>query len=348
MQGRAVVAGIGESDLLRARASRRYTEFQLALHRDPRGLRRRRPRARRGRRLRVVHGPAQRPAAARGRARREALSLDLAALGRRRQQHGGGRAARRRRGLGRLRAARRRVPRARAGAVRPLRAVAAARAASAATSPGRAPVRAALAGAGVRAAHDALHARPRHLAGGALRDRARLPTPTPSATRARSATASRSTREAYHASRWIVEPFHLYDCCPENDGAAAIVVTTPERARDLAAKPVAIVAAAQGLGPPYGVVRLPGRLVPGRHYRTSPRSIWERAGCKPADVDVLQLYENFTGPVLMALCELGFAAPEEVEEFVAGGAARRAGRRAARSTPAAATSARRTSTASRW
>jgi acetyl-CoA acetyltransferase len=129
------------------------------------------------------------------------------------------------------------------------------------------------------------------------------------------------SRAEYHASRWIVEPFHLYDCCPENDGAAAIVVTTAERARDLRAKPVAIAAAAQGLGPAYGISGFQGSWFPGVFYRDVAEKLWQRAGCRPADVDVLQLYENFTGPVLMALCELGFAAPGEVEDFVRRGLA---------------------------
>jgi acetyl-CoA acetyltransferase len=128
------------------------------------------------------------------------------------------------------------------------------------------------------------------------------------------------TREQYHASRWIVEPFHLYDCCMENDGAAALIVTTPERARDLPGRAVPILATAQGLGPEIGLRSFQQRWFPNMYYGNVGRMIWDRAGVKPAEVDVLQLYENFTGPVLMALCEMGYCEPEEVDAFVADGA----------------------------
>ena len=125
------------------------------------------------------------------------------------------------------------------------------------------------------------------------------------------------TREAYHASRWVVKPFHLYDCCPENDGAAAAVVTSIERARDLAHRPATILAAATGIGPQYGA--FDRKTLGSAYYRQVAKHLWEQAGCGPADVDVAQFYENFTGPVLMALCEMGFATPDGVEEFVSNG-----------------------------
>ncbi len=127
------------------------------------------------------------------------------------------------------------------------------------------------------------------------------------------------TREAYHASRWIVEPFHLYDCCPENDGAAAIVVTTPERARDLQRRPVPILAASQGLADGDGAGAFNERHFPTAHKTVAGRALWEQAGCGPADLDVAQFYENFTGPVLIAMCEMGLAPPEGIEEFVSNG-----------------------------
>ncbi len=128
------------------------------------------------------------------------------------------------------------------------------------------------------------------------------------------------TRKKYHDSRWIVEPFHLYDCCPENDGAAAVVISSPERARDLQSKPVSIVAAAQGLGPSFGIGPFQPRWLGGSFYRDAGETLWQRAGIRPADVDVAQFYENFSGPVMMAMCEMGFCEPEEFEAFVADGA----------------------------
>ncbi|MCZ7537688.1 MAG: acetyl-CoA acetyltransferase [Acidimicrobiia bacterium] len=128
------------------------------------------------------------------------------------------------------------------------------------------------------------------------------------------------TREQYHASRWIVEPFHLFDCCPENDGSAAVVLTSFERARDLRRKPVPVLAAAQGLGHRGGTAAFNEPGFPTAHYKEVGRQIWERSGVNPEDVDVAQFYENFTGPVLMAMSEMGFAPPDGIAEFVADGA----------------------------
>lgn len=134
------------------------------------------------------------------------------------------------------------------------------------------------------------------------------------------------TRDEYHASRWIAEPFHLYDCCPENDGAAAIVVTTPTRARDLRQRPVAIVAAAHGLDERDGVGAFNEPGFPTAYYRHAAAMLWRRAGVRPADVPVAQFYENFTGPVLMAIAEMGFCAPGDLNDFVADGGIQWGGR----------------------
>ena len=127
------------------------------------------------------------------------------------------------------------------------------------------------------------------------------------------------TREEYHASRWIAEPFHLYDCCPENDGAAAIVVTSGERAKDCRTTPVGIVAAAQGLGVRDGAGAFNEPGFPTAHHRYVGEQLWQRAGIKAQDVQVAQFYENFSGPVLMAIAEMGFCAAEELNDFVGDG-----------------------------
>jgi acetyl-CoA acetyltransferase len=123
------------------------------------------------------------------------------------------------------------------------------------------------------------------------------------------------TEAQYDDSRWIVEPFRLFDCCQENDGAAAIVLVSAERARDLPHKPCYVLGAASGghyraaalvhNTPDYGT----------SHFKTLAGRLYDMAGLTPEDVDVLQSYENFTGGVLMAIVEHGFCSPEEVNEF---------------------------------
>jgi acetyl-CoA acetyltransferase len=127
------------------------------------------------------------------------------------------------------------------------------------------------------------------------------------------------TLEEHQASRWVVEPLHLLDCCQESDGGVAIVVTSAERARDLACPPVLVNAAAQGSGPNqmmmFGyyetdLAALPAMGIVGR-------SLWQRSGLRPSDVQTAILYDHFTPFVLIQLEELGFCGRGEARHLIA-------------------------------
>ena len=78
---------------------------------------------------------------------------------------------------------------------------------------------------------------------------------------------------------------------------------------------MSIVAAAHGLETRDGVAAFNEPDFPTAHHRHVGEQLWQRAGVTPADVPVAQFYENFTGPVLMAIAEMGFCAPEELERL---------------------------------
>jgi acetyl-CoA acetyltransferase len=129
------------------------------------------------------------------------------------------------------------------------------------------------------------------------------------------------TLSEHQASKWIVEPLHLLDCCQESDGAVALVVTTVERARDLRRSPAMIAAAAQGSGA--------GQMMMTSYYRDEMtglpemgvvgRKLWEESRLSPSDIQTAVIYDHFTPFVLSQLEELGFCGRGEAKDFIQNG-----------------------------
>ncbi|MEU6422903.1 thiolase C-terminal domain-containing protein [Streptomyces spiralis] len=126
------------------------------------------------------------------------------------------------------------------------------------------------------------------------------------------------TMDQYLGSKWIAEPLRLYDCCLETDAAVALVVTSAERARDLAKPPVLIASAATGGGHSFfsnGYTDLSTSAA-----RAMAPRLFGAAGLGPQDVSVAELYDAFTPLVLMQLEDYGFCKPGEAAGLVASGA----------------------------
>jgi acetyl-CoA acetyltransferase len=123
--------------------------------------------------------------------------------------------------------------------------------------------------------------------------------------------------EKYRSSRWIVEPLRLFDSSRENDAAAAMILTSAERARDLADKPVYLLASAVGAdGPRWGELDENHEPYTSSGQVSVGKRVWSRSGATPADVDVMQLYVNFTGPAVAAMIDLGFCTAETAGELL--------------------------------
>ena len=123
--------------------------------------------------------------------------------------------------------------------------------------------------------------------------------------------------EKYETSRWIVEPFHLYDCCQENDGAAAMVLVSADRIRDFDHPPCYVLGAVAGSHYRAGAPVHNSPDYATSAFKTLAPRLYEMARVKASDVDVLQSYENFTGGVLMSIVEHDFCSPSECNDFFA-------------------------------
>jgi len=121
------------------------------------------------------------------------------------------------------------------------------------------------------------------------------------------------TMEEYHRSRWVAEPFHLFDCCLVSNGGLAVIVTSAERARNMSQPPVRILGMGQGHpgGDPMETLTSGAVLAGTQAFRM--------AGLETKDIDVVELYDCYTFTVLVCLEDYGFCKKGEGGPFIADG-----------------------------
>lgn len=125
------------------------------------------------------------------------------------------------------------------------------------------------------------------------------------------------TLEDHQASRLIVDPLHLFDCCLVSNGAVAVIVTSAARARTLKQPPVYL----RGFGQGHPGDNQRSGTDPAVHTgaTTSGPLALRQAGITLADVDVLSLYDCYTYTVLVTLEDYGYCEKGEGGPFVEDG-----------------------------
>lgn len=117
------------------------------------------------------------------------------------------------------------------------------------------------------------------------------------------------------SSRMISDPLHLLDCCVISDGGGAVVLASPEMARNVKSRPVWVLGMAESIAHQGAGLRDIQYIAAAQ----SGRPALEMAGATHEDVDMCMIYDSFTITVLETLEDLGFCEKGEGGDFVSGG-----------------------------
>ncbi len=115
-------------------------------------------------------------------------------------------------------------------------------------------------------------------------------------------------------SRMIADPLHLLECCMISDGGGAVVIASPEVARNCAKKPVWIL----GTGEATKYPESGGDITVSAAAQSAPIA-FAQAGVSASEMDIAMIYDSFSITVLTILEDLGFCQKGEGGDWVTGG-----------------------------
>jgi acetyl-CoA acetyltransferase len=132
-----------------------------------------------------------------------------------------------------------------------------------------------------------------------------------------------TTIEAVKQSRPVADPLRLFHCCPSGDGAAAVVICSAEKARQVTSTPIRVA----------GSEINSGKYMTGFRDMTSPeitvrgaKQLYEESGIGPEDVDLAEVHDAFAIAELLYYEALGFCGRGEAAKLLEEGATSIGGR----------------------
>lgn len=125
------------------------------------------------------------------------------------------------------------------------------------------------------------------------------------------------TIEDYHNSPWVAWPYHLLDICLISDGGSAFVLTTAERARECAKRPVYTMGI--GYGDHMRDLWWEDKALTYMAVKPAKEVALREAGIELKDIDIAELYDCFTMEIILQLEDYGWCKKGEGGPFVEAG-----------------------------